>query len=70
MIIYFKRKSLVSQEDLPVLPNFPSLRLKQELIVLMLEIKELLIDLNQELKALQEQVELALGLAAASEVKN
>jgi hypothetical protein len=70
MIIYFKRKSLVSQEDLPILPNFPNLHLEQELIVPMLEIKELLIDLNQELTALLEQVELALGLAAASEVKN
>jgi hypothetical protein len=70
MIIYFKRKSLVSQEDLPILPNFLNLHLEQELIVLMLEIKELLIDLNQELTARLEQVELALGLAAASEVKN
>ena len=60
----------MSQEDLPILPNFPNLHLEQELIVPMLEIKELLIDLNQELTALLEQVELALGLAAASEVKN
>jgi len=60
----------VSQEDLPILPNFPNLHLEQELIVLMLEIKELLIDLNQELTARLEQVELALGLAEASEVKS
>ena len=60
----------MSQEDLPILLNFLNLHLEQELIVPMLEIKELLIDLNQELKVLLEQVELALGLAAASEVKN
>lgn len=60
----------MSQEDLLILPNLLNLHLEQELIVLMLEIKELLIDLNQELTARLEQVELALGLAAASEVKN
>ena len=70
MIIYFMKKSLVSQEDLPTLTNFLSLRLEQELIMPMPEIKELLIDLNQELKALLELVELVLGLEAASEVKN
>ena len=60
----------MSQEDLPTLTNFLSLRLEQELIMPMPEIKELLIDLNQELKALLELVELVLGLEAASEVKN
>ena len=45
MIIYFVKEHLMNQEDLPILINLLNLRLKPVLAMLMLKIKELLINL-------------------------
>ena len=63
MIINFERKNLMTQEDLPILINFLILHLEQELAMLMLKIKELLINLYQGSTILLEQVELVLARA-------
>lgn len=63
MIINFERKNLMTQEDLPILINFLILHLEQVLAMLMLKIKELLINLYQGSTILLEQVELVLARA-------
>ena len=64
MIINFERKNLMNQEDLPILTNFLILHLEQVLAMLMLKIKELLVNLYQESTILLEQVELVLAMAS------
>lgn len=58
----------MNQADLPILINLLILLPEPVLTMLMLKIKELLINLYQESKKLLEQVE--LELAWVSEVKN
>lgn len=68
MIIYFVKEHLMIQEDLPILINLLILHLKPVLAMLMLKIKELLINLYQESIKLPEQEE--LEQASVSEVMN